>query len=189
MTSKEAILFYQFAVDSQVFFKSKYTFALVNIKPLVPGHVLVVPLRTSVLRFGDLTPQESQDYMMSLQIVQSFICKVYKADSLNIAIQDGPESGQSVPHLHTHLIPRYKADEHGESIHKQLEHKDFAAEYSDFFARKEIFQKSPGWKSTPDEERVARSEEEMAKEAEWLRDELAKYMGDSMNGWNTLNEQ
>lgn len=177
MSSKDAIFFYRYAVDSQVFFQSKYTYALVNIKPLVPGHVLVVPMRTSVLRFGDLTPQESQDYMTSLQIVQGFISNVYKADALNIAIQDGPESGQSVPHLHTHLIPRYKTDEQGDSIHKQLEHKDLAAEYEDFFARKKSFHNSPGWRSTPDEERFARSDDEMAKEAAWLREELAKYVG------------
>lgn len=173
---KESILFYQFAVDSQVFFKSKYTYALVNLKPLVPGHVLVVPLRTSVLRFGDLTAQESQDYMKSLQIIQGFISKAYKADSLNIAIQDGPESGQSVPHLHTHLIPRNKSDKFDDSIHTQLENTDLAAAYADFFARKETFKEFGKFKSVPDSERHPRSAEEMAKEAAWLKEELQKYL-------------
>lgn len=174
--AKESILFHTFVVDSQVFFKSKYTYALVNLKPLVPGHVLVVPLRPSVLRFGDLTPQESQDYMNSLQLIQKFIYKVYNADSLNIAIQDGPESGQSVPHLHTHLIPRYKADKHDDSIHTQLERTDLAAAYAEFFDRKAKFQKSGTWKSVPDEDRHPRSAEDMAKEAQWLKDELEKYI-------------
>lgn len=176
--SKEAIFFYQFAVDSQVFFKSKYTYALVNLKPLVPGHVLVVPLRTGAIRFGDLTPQESMDYMTSLQLIQGLISKVYKADSLNIAIQDGPESGQSVPHLHTHLIPRYKTDKYDDSIHTQLELKDLAAEYADFFARKEKFQQSLKWTSTPDDQRFPRTSQEMAKEAAWLKEELAKYVNE-----------
>ncbi|EEQ39469.1 putative bis(5-adenosyl)-triphosphatase [Clavispora lusitaniae] len=173
---KEGIFFHQFAVDSQVFFKSKYSYALVNLKPLVPGHVLVVPLRQSVLRFGDLTPQESQDYMSSLQLIQGFIYKVYKADSLNIAIQDGPESGQSVPHLHTHLIPRYRTDKHDDSIHTQLEKTDLAAAYADFFARKTEFQEKGTWKSVPDDERHPRTAEEMAKEASWLKEELEKYV-------------
>lgn len=173
---KESIFFYQFAVDSQVFFKSKYTYALVNLKPLVPGHVLVVPLRTSVLRFGDLSPQESVDYMKSLQIIQGLISKVYKADSLNIAIQDGPESGQSVPHLHTHLIPRYKSDKYDDSIHTQLENTDLATLYTEFFARKESFKKFGKFKSVPDSERFPRTAEEMAQEATWLKDELARYI-------------
>jgi bis(5'-adenosyl)-triphosphatase len=36
--------------------------------------------------------------------------RVYGASSLNIAVQDGIDAGQSVPHVHTHIIPRKKAD-------------------------------------------------------------------------------
>lgn len=169
------ILFYQFPVDSQVFFRSTHTYALVNLKPLVAGHILVVPLRTSVLRFGDLTPQESQDYMSSLQLLQGFISKTYKADALNIAIQDGPESGQSVPHLHTHLIPRYGSDGHGDSLYRKLERTDLDEAYKLFFERKKEFQQRGGFKSTPDSERVPRTAEDMAEEAKWLKEELEKY--------------
>ena len=91
MTTTE-IFFYKFLVTKQVFFKSKYTYALVNLKPLVPGHVLVVPLRTNILRFADLSSEESIDYMNTLQLIHKFIQHIYKADALNIAIQDGPES-------------------------------------------------------------------------------------------------
>ncbi|OBA21653.1 HIT-like protein [Metschnikowia bicuspidata var. bicuspidata NRRL YB-4993] len=173
----EPVLFYKFAVDLQVFFRSAHTYALVNLKPLVPGHVLVVPLRTSVLRFGDLTPAESQDYMATLQVVQRLISRVHRADSLNLAIQDGPESGQSVPHLHTHIIPRFKNDTHDDSIHRQLENTDLAAAYAGFFARKKTFRDSPGFVSIPDADRHPRCEEDMAKEAAWLRAELAKADG------------
>lgn len=169
------ILFYKFGVDKQVFFRSKHSYALVNLKPLVPGHVLVVPLRTSVLRFGDLDPQEAGDYMLALQTVQALVTKVYKADALNLAIQDGPESGQLVPHLHTHIIPRYGSDSFDDSIHKQIERTDLMLAYEDFFAQKKKFQDSPGWQSTPDEDRVCRLMEEMEKEAAWLRAELVKY--------------
>jgi bis(5'-adenosyl)-triphosphatase len=36
--------------------------------------------------------------------------RVYGASSLNIAVQDGPEAGQSVAHVHAHIIPRKRAD-------------------------------------------------------------------------------
>lgn len=168
-------LFYQFAVDSQVFFKSKYTYALVNLKPLVPGHVLVVPLRTTVLRFGDLTPSESQDYMSSLQLIQGLIRKVYKADALNIAIQDGPEAGQLVPHLHTHLIPRFNTDGFGDSIYLKLEKNDLEAAYKNFFARKALFQIDGAFQAPSDESREPRTDEVMSKEANYLKGELEKY--------------
>lgn len=169
------VLFYEFPVTSQVFYRTRFTYALVNLKPLVPGHVLVVPLRPSVLRFGDLNTQEAQDYMNSLQLIQAFISKVYTADALNLAIQDGPESGQSVPHLHTHIIPRYASDKRGDSIHFQLERNDLCQAYHEFFVRKADFQKTTMPISVPDEERLPRDEETMAKEAQWLKEELEKF--------------
>lgn len=178
------VLFYKFPVTLQVFFRSSFTYALVNLKPLVPGHVLVVPLRTSVLRFGDLSPQEAQDYMQSLQLIQGFITKVYNADALNLAIQDGPESGQSVPHLHTHIIPRYANDKHDDSIHKQLEKADLNSVYEQFFIRKTNFQKSSGFISIPDEDRHPRDMDVMSKEASWLQTELQKYMEEKE--WNSF---
>lgn len=126
------VYFYKYLVNHQVFFRSKYTYALVNIKPLVPGHVLVVPLRTSILRFADLSVEESQDYMLTLQLIHKFIIHLYNADSLNIAIQDGPESGQSIPHLHTHLIPRYKTDGFGDGIYEKLDRLDLNNTLIDF---------------------------------------------------------
>lgn len=171
----EPLLFYKFPVEKQVFYRTAHTFALVNLKPLVPGHVLVVPKRTSVLRFGDLTAQESVDYMAALQRVQGLVRKVYKADALNLAIQDGPEAGQLVPHLHTHVIPRFRSDARGDSIHTQLERSDLVGAYEQFFQRRADFLDSPGWKSTPDEDRHPRSEQEMAEEAAWLRLEMERY--------------
>ncbi|CAN3502528.1 bis(5'-adenosyl)-triphosphatase [Diutina catenulata] len=175
------VYFHKFLVNSQVFFRSRYTYALVNLRPLVPGHVLVVPLRTSVLRLGDLSLDESVDYMNTVQIVHKFIAETYSADSLNIAIQDGPESGQSVPHLHTHIIPRYKADGWGDNIYKDLESSDMEEQYREFFARKKH------WKTThddeldqSDDERHNRTEAEMAKEATWLGEKLQVFFEKQM---------
>ncbi|KAK6459628.1 HIT-like domain-containing protein [Scheffersomyces xylosifermentans] len=173
------VRFYKYVVNSQVFYKSKHTYALVNLKPLVPGHVLVVPLRTSVLRFADLTKEESYDYMDTLQLVHKFIISVYKADSLNIAIQDGPESGQSIPHLHTHLIPRFKSDGYGDSIHTKIERSDLEEGYKEFEDRKFAFGKSASMLVNIDVLRVARSEEVMRKEASWLAAELIKFTSES----------
>lgn len=176
----EPIHFYKFIVNKQVFYKSKHTYALVNLKPLVPGHVLVVPYRTSVLRFGDLSAEESIDYMNTLQFVHKFIIHNYKADALNIAIQDGPESGQSIPHLHTHLIPRYKADGYGDDIYTKVEKIDLVQLYRDFEHRKDAFQKhaasgAPKELSVLDEHRVIRTDEVMHEEAKWLAAEIERF--------------
>lgn len=169
------IYFYKFLVNPQVFYTSKHTYALVNLKPLCTGHVLVVPYRVSALRFLDLTLEESIDYMQTLQVINRFITHLYKADALNIAIQDGPEAGQTIPHLHTHLIPRYKSDQFkGDAIHEELQNLDLNAVYNDFFNRRRV----PIDNSllVHDDDRHPRTPEEMAKEAAWLKQEIDKFV-------------
>lgn len=163
------IYFYKFLVNKQVFFKSKFCFALVNLKPIVEGHVLLVPYNTNIIRFNQLTDEESIDYMRSLQLISKFLTWNYNCDSLNIAIQDGPESGQSVPHLHTHLIPRYKNDDfQNDKIHQSLEKLDLV---KDFQVRRQEFLNA-GDRMVNDDERHVRSEEEMEHEANRLKERL-----------------
>ncbi|XP_057702232.1 bis(5'-adenosyl)-triphosphatase isoform X2 [Corythoichthys intestinalis] len=80
---------------SAVFLQTELSFALVNRKPVVPGHVLVCPLR-QVERFRDLQPDEVTDLFIATQRVATLVEKHFNATSLTIAIQDGPEAGQTV---------------------------------------------------------------------------------------------
>ncbi|PGH03709.1 hypothetical protein AJ79_07291 [Helicocarpus griseus UAMH5409] len=105
LISKSPIYFGSFLV----FHLTPLSFALVNIKPLLPGHVLVCPLRPA-RRLADLTIPETTDLFLTIRRVSRMIQRVYHGTSLNIAIQDGPEAGQTVPHLHAHIIPRRKGD-------------------------------------------------------------------------------
>ncbi|KAK2796662.1 hypothetical protein FQN51_009103 [Onygenales sp. PD_10] len=109
LVTKTPIHFGPFLVTPQVFYLTPLTFALVNIKPILPGHVLVCPLRR-VPRIADLTVAETADLFLTVRRVSRMISRVYHGTSLNVAIQDGPEAGQTVPHVHAHIIPRRKAD-------------------------------------------------------------------------------
>lgn len=181
------ISFYRYVVTKQVFFRSAYSYAMVNLRPLVPGHVLVCPLRPQVMRFADLTSDEAQDYMSALQLVHKFIIHAYRADSLNIAIQDGPELGQSVPHLHTHLIPRYRNDGHGDELYRKMEKTDLDSVYQEFYARKVAFQSGGGFTSVPDSDRTDRTPEEMAAEATRLNEELVQWSASNSSSNITLH--
>ena len=165
----KTIYFSKFAVNPQVFYLTSQSFALVNLKPLVPGHVLVCPQRV-VPRLSELSPAEVQDLFRTVQKVGRMIERVFQGTSLNIAIQDGPAAGQTVPHLHAHIIPRKlkDMDEYGggDAIYDLLESDDadLARQYKE--ARK--FPK-------PDEaSREPRGDEEMRKEAIWLAEEMDK---------------
>ena len=90
---------------SHIFFESSHSIALVNLKPIVPGHVLIIPKRVEKRLFS-LTTEEYFDLFETVRIVSPVIEQHYGSESLNVAIQDGEAAGQSVPHCHVHILPR-----------------------------------------------------------------------------------
>ena len=77
--------------------------------PISPGHTLVIP-RSHVDSFFNLTTEERVDLLGLLDQAKAGIEKEFKPDTYNIGINDGTAAGQTVPHLHIHLIPRYTGD-------------------------------------------------------------------------------
>ncbi|XP_012696583.2 bis(5'-adenosyl)-triphosphatase isoform X1 [Clupea harengus] len=137
---------------SAVFLKTELSFAVVNRKPVVPGHVLVCPLRP-VERFRDLSPDEVADLFSTTQRVANVVEQHFCGTSLTIAIQDGPEAGQTVKHVHVHLLPRKTGDfERNDSVYDELQKHD---------------------KENEDVPSKWRTEEEMAAEASVLRNLLS----------------
>lgn len=166
----KSIYFGKFLVTPQVFHSTSHTIALVNLKPLLPGHVLVSPLRV-VPRLADLSPSEVTDLFLTVQRVGRTIQRVYEASALNIAIQDGEAAGQSVPHVHAHVIPRRKADlDHKggtDAVYEMLDSDD-----GDLGQHLRDRQKFPA--PDVDQARKARSEDDMRREAAWLGFEMEK---------------
>lgn len=95
----------------QVFCATPLSYSFVNIRPAVPGHVLIIPRRI-VQRFRDLTQDEVTDLMVTSQRVARVLESLHQVSSLTITIQDGPEAGQTVPHVHVHVLPRRPGDFH-----------------------------------------------------------------------------
>ena len=93
-----------------VFHITSKSFAFTNLKPVIPGHVLVSPIRI-VDRFTNLTSEETEDLFLCAKLVGDALLYTHPhADSLTITIQDGKSAGQTVPHLHIHIMPRWKDD-------------------------------------------------------------------------------
>jgi bis(5'-adenosyl)-triphosphatase len=167
----------------QVFHVTRLSFAFVNLKPLLPGHVLVSPRRI-VPRFNDLSAAEVQDLFLTVQRVSRMVERVFDASSLNIAIQDGVDAGQSVPHVHAHIIPRKKADleEKGgtDAIYEMMESEDAdlnkQLQEKERTARMDLAEdeRRGRFPAVDNDSRKPRSDEEMQKEAEWLAQEMAK---------------
>ena len=77
--------------------------------PISEGHTLIIPKR-HVSSFFEITNEEHQALMALLEHAQKVLNQEFKPDAYNIGINDGVEAGQTVPHLHIHLIPRYDGD-------------------------------------------------------------------------------
>jgi diadenosine tetraphosphate (Ap4A) HIT family hydrolase len=77
--------------------------------PLTRGHSLVIP-RRHVSSFFELTTDERLAILELLDRSKVMLDSEYAPDAYNIGINDGAAAGQTVMHLHVHLIPRYKGD-------------------------------------------------------------------------------
>ena len=90
--------------NNQIFYLRKFVFGFVNIRPLLPGHVLLAPVRQEK-KFSDLTETEAMEMWISAKNIAQNLKKFYHVESVQISIQDGEDSGQTVDHCHIHIIP------------------------------------------------------------------------------------
>ena len=94
---------------TEAFYLTPLTIGIVNTKPIVPGHCLVLPRRV-VARVYDLTSEELADLMQTTAKIARGLEREFKGESMTYAVQDGPAAGQTVPHVHFHLLPRKTGD-------------------------------------------------------------------------------
>lgn len=77
--------------------------------PVSPGHSLIIPKRHAG-SFFEVTPEERLAMLELLDKAKATVAQELSPDAFNIGINDGAAAGQTVPHLHLHLIPRYSGD-------------------------------------------------------------------------------
>lgn len=77
--------------------------------PVNPGHTLIISKRHAHT-FFDLTTEEQQDMIELLNKCKEIVDKKYNPQGYNVGLNCGIVAGQSVMHVHMHLIPRYTGD-------------------------------------------------------------------------------
>ena len=77
--------------------------------PVSPGHTLVIP-RRHIGSFFELSDAERTCVVELLAQAKAELDLSFQPDGFNIGINDGAAAGQTVQHLHLHLIPRYRGD-------------------------------------------------------------------------------
>ena len=77
--------------------------------PANPGHCLIIPLR-HFANFFDATPAERAALFALVDQARALVDERFEPGGYNLGVNIGPIAGQSVMHLHMHLIPRYAGD-------------------------------------------------------------------------------
>jgi len=93
----------------RIIFEGERIYALWDAFPLTDGHALIVP-RRHVASWFDATPEEQSEMIGALSRVKEKIEAEYAPAGYNMGINDGEAAGQTVDHLHLHVIPRYEGD-------------------------------------------------------------------------------
>jgi len=93
----------------QILIDGKIAVAARDSYPVSKGHTLIIP-RRHVASFFNTTEEERQSMLKLLDEVKAMLDSEHKPDGYNIGINNGPAAGQTVMHLHMHLIPRYAGD-------------------------------------------------------------------------------
>lgn len=97
-------------IPAKIIYETNKSLAFLDAFPLTKGHSLVIP-KNHYEKLQDIPPEENTELFETVQKVLAKVDKLTNATLL--ALHNGKESGQEIPHVHIHLIPRSKEDSAG----------------------------------------------------------------------------
>ena len=96
-------------IPAEVVDRTPDTLAFLDVTPLADGHTMVVPT-AHVARIEDLTPAASDALFRVVQRLAGPVRNAVGAVGSTIGINNGDGSGQTIPHVHVHIVPRWAND-------------------------------------------------------------------------------
>lgn len=107
--ARSACPFCKAGIAESAFLWDAWFLAIYDISPVLPGHSLILP-RRHVDSLMALADDELAAMMLFARRTTRVLTRVFKAQGFDWAVQDGAAAGQTVPHLHLHIIPRHDGD-------------------------------------------------------------------------------
>lgn len=90
--------------------EDKHALAFMDIRPINPGHFLVVP-KAHAARLADLPPEEGgRVFELARELAIGLYRSGVKCEGVNLHLADGEVAGQEIFHVHLHVYPRYAGD-------------------------------------------------------------------------------
>ncbi len=93
----------------RILWKDDNVYVVRDLYPVSASHSLIIPFRHFASIF-EATAEELSSIARALSIRKSQLERSLAADGYNIGINEGPAAGQTIPHVHIHLIPRFERD-------------------------------------------------------------------------------
>lgn len=96
-------------IPGQFVFQDPLWVALLDIRPVAPGHCLLVP-RHEAQHLAELPAETLAALGDRLARLTAAVKAASGAPAVNVVVNDGPAAGQEVPHAHLHVWPRFPDD-------------------------------------------------------------------------------
>ena len=99
-------------IPSASLYEDGRVLAFLDIRPLAVGHALIVPKRHAA-KLEDARPEDRHALMDAAALLAPILARETGTKDCTLAINNGPEAGQEVAHVHLHLVPRRPEDAAG----------------------------------------------------------------------------
>ncbi len=96
-------------INPSVFFEEGDYKAIYNIAPVLPGHSLVIP-KKHITSLMDFSAEEMALFFDFARKTLRILLTAFSTDAFDWSIQEKPEAGQTIEHVHLHIVPRMKGD-------------------------------------------------------------------------------
>src|SRR6185436_5323601 len=102
-------------IPAEIVAKDEHAVAFLDIAPLADGHTVIVP-RRHVAMVEELNPDDTRGLFAMVQRLAGPVREALGGAGTTIGINDGAVTGQTIPHVHVHIVPRRSNDGAG-SVH------------------------------------------------------------------------
>lgn len=102
-------------IPSHKVYEDEQNYAFLDIYPTSRGHTVVLP-KEHITSFLEMNEEKAAKLFAAVNRIAKQVIKTTEATGSNIGINNGLVAGQTVPHVHVHIIPRYENDGGG-SMH------------------------------------------------------------------------
>lgn len=99
----------RFCAPKSVVLENEWAYVRHDGYPVSPGHLLVITFR-HVADYFNTTERERIAILELVHEARDYLLTTHSPDAFNVGVNCGAAAGQSVPHVHVHVIPRYQGD-------------------------------------------------------------------------------